>query len=106
MLRNVKVQDEIKKLKQGRLNRELLTEEVSFGSTTNSVELLDKQKALQWLADHMDFATVKQKAEIALLQAKVNEQSGDGTQEKTEAIDNIRELLDQVQPMNSDEAAE
>lgn len=142
MLRNVKVQDEIKKLKQGRLNRELLTEEdiiqkyidilyadindyvdsnnirldnpladgtlvkkVSFGKT-NSVELLDKQKALQWLADHMDFATVKQKAEIALLQAKVNEQSGDGTQEKTEAIDNIRELLDQVQPMNSDEAAE
>ena len=143
MLRNVKVQDEIKKLKQGRLNRELLTEEdiiqkyidilyadindyvdkrhhicldnpladgtlvkkVSFGKT-NSVELLDKQKALQWLADHMDFATAKQKAEIALLQAKVNEQSGDGTQEKTEAIDNIRELLDQVQPMNSDEAAE
>lgn len=142
MLRNVKVQDEIKKLKQGRLNRELLTEEdiiqkyidilyadindyvdsnnirldnpladgtlikkVSFGRT-NSVELLDKQKALQWLADHMDFATVKQKAEIALLQAKVNEQSGDGTQEKTEAIENIRELLNQVQPMHSDEAAE
>ena len=143
MLRNVKVQDEIKKLKQGRLNRELLTEEdiiqkyidilyadindyvdkrhhicldnpladgtlvkkVSFGKT-NSVELLDKQKALQWLADHMDFATAKQKAEIALLQAKVNEQAGDGTQEKTEAIDNIRELLDQIQPMHSDEAAE
>ena len=143
MLRNVKVQDEIKKLKQGRLNRELLTEEdiiqkyidilyadindyvdeqnnicldnpfadgtlikkVSFGSTTNSVELLDKQKALQWLADHMDFATVKQKAEIALLQAKVNEQSGDGTQEKTEAIDNIQELLEQVRPIESDEAA-
>ena len=54
----------------------------------------------------MNFATAKQKAEIALLQAKVNEQSGDGTQEKTEAIDNIRELLDQIQPMNSDEAAE
>lgn len=143
MLRNVKVQDEIKKLKQGRLNRELLTEEdiiqkyidilyadindyvdeqnnicldnpfadgtlikkVSFGSTTNSVELLDKQKALQWLADHMDFATAKQKAEIALLQAKVNEQSGDGTQEKTEAIDNIQELLEQVRPIESDEAA-
>jgi len=141
MLRNVKVQDEIKKLKQGRLNRELLTEEdiiqkyidilyadindyvdsnnirldnpladgtlvkkVSFGRT-NSVELLDKQKALQWLADHMDFATVKQKAEIALLQAKVNEQSGDGTQEKTEAIDNIQELLEQVRPIESDEAA-
>ena len=82
-----------------------LIKKVSFGRT-NSVELLDKQKALQWLADHMDFATVKQKAEIALLQAKVTEQSGDGTQEKTEAIENIRELLDQVQPMHSDEAAE
>lgn len=143
MLRNVKVKDEIKKLKQGKLSRELLSEEdiiqkyidilyadindyvdkrhhicldnpladgtlvkkVSFGKV-NSVELLDKQKALQWLADHMDFATAKQKAEIALLQAKVSEQSGDGTQEKTEAIENIRELLDQVQPMCSDEAAE
>lgn len=34
--------------------------------TRNSVELLDKQKALQWLADHMDFATVKQKAGKAI----------------------------------------
>ena len=28
-------------------------------------------KALQWLSDHMDLATDKQKAEIALLKAKV-----------------------------------
>ena len=28
-------------------------------------------KALQWLSDHMDLATDKQRAEIALLKAKV-----------------------------------
>lgn len=142
MLRNVKVQNEIKKLKQGKFNRELLSEEdiiqkyidilyadindyvdkanqirldnpladgtlvkkVQFGNNY-SIELLDKMKALQWLADHMDFATTKQKAEIALLQAKVTEQSGAGAQEKTEAIDNIQELLEQVRPIESDEAA-
>lgn len=34
------------------------------------VKLADRMKALQWLADHMDLATEKQKAEIAALRAK------------------------------------
>lgn len=35
------------------------------------IKLADRMKALQWLSDHMDLATDKQKAEIALLKAKV-----------------------------------
>ena len=34
-------------------------------------------KALQWLTDHMDLATEKQKAEVALLKAKVQTDDGE-----------------------------
>lgn len=45
--------------------------EVSKGKDGVKVKLADRMKALQWLTDHMDLATDKQKAEIALLKAKV-----------------------------------
>ena len=45
--------------------------EVSKGKDGVKVKLADRMKALQWLSDHMDLATEKQKAEIALLKAKV-----------------------------------
>ena len=45
--------------------------EVSKGKDGVKVKLADRMKALQWLSDHMDLATDKQKAEIALLKAKV-----------------------------------
>ena len=41
------------------------------------IKLADRMKALQWLTDHMDLATEKQKAEIALLKAKVQTDDGD-----------------------------
>lgn len=47
-----------------------LIAEVKQGRDGASIKLLDKQKALQWLADHMDLATEEQKAKIALLRAK------------------------------------
>ena len=46
-----------------------LIKKVSFGKT-DSIELLDKMAALKWLADHMDLATERQRAEIELLKAK------------------------------------
>mgnify|MGYP000488371435 FL=1 len=49
----------------------ILVSEVSKGKDGVKVKLLDKMKALQWLSDHMDIATEKQKAEIAVLRAKV-----------------------------------
>lgn len=51
--------------------------EVSKGKDGVKVKLADRMKALQWLTDHMDLATEKQKAEIALLRAKVQTDDGE-----------------------------
>ena len=40
-------------------------------------KLADRMKAMQWLGDHMNLATEKQKAEIALLKAKVQTNDGE-----------------------------
>ena len=41
------------------------------------MKLADRLKALNWLADHMDLATDKQKAEIELLRARIGDDSTD-----------------------------
>lgn len=46
--------------------------EVKQGKDGASIKLADRMKALQWLTDHMDLATEKQMAEIAILKAKTN----------------------------------
>lgn len=51
--------------------------EVSKGKDGIKVKLADRMKALQWLSDHMGLATEKQRAEIALLKAKVQTDDGD-----------------------------
>ena len=48
-----------------------IVSEVSKGREGAKIKLADRMKALQWLTDNMDLATDKQKAEIALLRAKV-----------------------------------
>lgn len=48
-----------------------LISEVSKGKDGVKVKLADRMAALKWLSEHMDLATEKQKAEIAVLQAKV-----------------------------------
>lgn len=47
-----------------------LISEVSKGKDGAKIKLADRMKALQWLTGHMDLATEKQRAEIALLKAK------------------------------------
>ena len=54
-----------------------LISEVSKGKDGAKIKLADRMKALQWLSDHMDLATEKQKAEIAVLKAKVETDSDD-----------------------------
>lgn len=49
-----------------------LISEVSKGKDGAKIKLADRMKALQWLADHMDLATEKQKAEIALLKSRAD----------------------------------
>lgn len=46
--------------------------EVSKGKDGVKVKLADRMKALQWISDHMDLATEKQKAEIALLKSRAD----------------------------------
>lgn len=134
LLRNTKVKEEIQKLKQDRVNRELFTEEdvfrkyidiafadikdytefgkkevayvdkrgmehkaeisyvdlkecdevdgtiiseISQGKDGVKVKLADRLKALQWLSDHMDLTTEKQRAEIELLRARTKTDDGE-----------------------------
>ena len=54
-----------------------IVSEVSNTRSGVKIKLADRMKALQWLTDHMDLATEKQKAEIALLKAKVQTDDGE-----------------------------
>lgn len=53
-----------------------LIAEVKQGRDGASIKLLDKMKAMEWLADHMDMATEEQKARIAAIKLRmgVNEE--------------------------------
>ena len=54
-----------------------LIAEVSKGKDGAKIKLADRMKALDWLSNHMDLATEKQKAEIEALRAKVQEPERD-----------------------------
>ena len=52
-----------------------LVSEVKQGKDGASIKLLDRMKALDWLAEHMDLASEEQKARIAVLKSKVEDKS-------------------------------
>lgn len=54
-----------------------LISEVKQGRNGVSIKLADRMKALDWLSEHMDLATEKQKAEISVLRAKIKEDDSD-----------------------------
>ena len=54
-----------------------IVSEVSNTQSGVKIKLADRMKALRSLTDHMDIATEKQKAEIALLKAKVQTDDGE-----------------------------
>lgn len=62
-----------------------LLSEVSKGKYGVKIKLADRMKALQWLSGHMDMATEKQRAEIALLKARA-ESGKDAKEEKLDAL--------------------
>ena len=49
-----------------------LISEVSKGKDGVKVKLVSKEKALQWLSDHMDLGTAEQKARVEKLKAEIN----------------------------------
>lgn len=63
----------IKFKESGTIDGTLITE-VKQGRDGASIKLMDRMKALDWLSNHMDLATEKQKAEIAALKAKVQQE--------------------------------
>lgn len=59
----------------------------------SSVKLLDRMKALDWLANHMDMATTEQRARIELLNVQVDRATGRANEDEINRVD---ELLMQI----------
>lgn len=66
-----------------------LISEVKQGRDGASIKLLDKQKALQWLAEHMDLATEEQKAKIELLKTQSIQKQGKDKDKELEKLDKV-----------------
>lgn len=64
----------------------ILVSEISKGKDGVKVKLLDKHKAMEWIANHMDLATEKQRAEIDVLKAKIKENGQVSTEDKVRKL--------------------
>lgn len=65
----------------------------------SSVKLLDRMKALDWLANHMDMATTEQRARIELLNVQVDRATGKANEDELSKVD---ELLMQIKKQAGD----
>lgn len=68
----------------------ILVSEISKGRDGVKVKLLDKLKAMEWIAEHMDLATEKQQAEIDALRAKVKDNG------QVSAEDKVKKLFEAI----------
>lgn len=66
-----------------------LISEVKQGKDGASIKLLDRQKALQWLAEHLDLATEEQKAKIELLKTQSMQKQGKDKDKELEKLDKV-----------------
>lgn len=71
-----------------------LISEVKQGKDGTSIKLADRMKALEWLAEHMDMATLEQKARIKKLEAETERirNSGDAEGEE-DGVEIINDCL-------------
>lgn len=83
------------KLKESSKVDGTIISEVKQGKDGTSLKLHDRMKALQWLTDHMDMATEKQRAEIAILKAKANLED-DGITEDDGFIEALSGKVDEI----------
>lgn len=70
-----------------------LISEVKQGRDGASIKLLDKMKALNWLAEHMNMATEEQKARIEQIKANTERMRAGGGEEEEIADDGFLEAL-------------
>lgn len=71
--------------------------EVKQGKDGASIKLADRMKALQWLTDHMDLATEKQRAEIALLKSRADAGKDDRENKLNKFFEQIEGALKDVE---------
>lgn len=70
-----------------------ILQEVSEGKDGVKIKLQDKMKALQWLADHMNIATAKQKAELEVLNSRIVKDNSKDNVNSTAKLDSILNQL-------------
>lgn len=70
-----------------------LIAEVKQGKDGASVKLMDRMKALNWLAEHMDLATEEQKARIEVLKSKVSEDTDNIETQISSYLDKLEEAV-------------
>lgn len=70
-----------------------LISEVKQGKDGASVKLMDRMKALNWLADHMDLATDEQKARIEQIKAKTEQIQGS---DQNPVEDKVKKLFEAI----------
>lgn len=70
-----------------------LIDEVKQGKDGASIKLLDKMKAFDWLAKHMDLATEEQKARIEQIKAKTEQIKG---ADQNPVEDKVMKLFDAI----------
>ena len=66
-----------------------LISEVKQGKDGASIKLLDRMKALDWLAEHMDLASEEQKARIAQIKAQTEKLKGSDSSAELERLDEV-----------------
>ena len=66
--------------------------EVKQGKDGASVKLMDRMKALNWLAEHMDLATDTQKAQIEQMKANTERLRRDSSPEDDEGVEIINDV--------------
>ena len=71
--------------------------EVKQGKDGASIKLADRMKALQWLTDHMNLATEKQRAEIALLKSRADACKDDRENKLNKFFEQIEGALKDVE---------
>ncbi len=74
-----------------------IVSEVSNTQSGIKIKLADRMKALQWLSDHMDLATDKQKAEIALLKSRADAGKDDRENKLDKFFEQIEGVLKDVE---------
>lgn len=75
-----------------------LISEISQGRNGFKIKLQDKQKALAWLADHMDLATEEQRARIDQIKAATAKIRGEDPDEEREDDGFLEALKAEVEP--------